>query len=103
MTQLVHYGTAVLQCLVNKPAHSEFNVGFVDDGTLGGSIDTVLIVNESKSLGLTVVTSKCELIIDDDEIVQQFWMVALDINHVKTSAVMLLGAPAGDEQSMVRN
>jgi hypothetical protein len=89
-------------CLVQR-VQSQFNVWFMDDGTLGGNQDTLLadfemIVNQSKSLGLTVSTSKCELITDNDEVVQQFRLVAPDIKHVKTSAAMLLGAPIGGEQ-----
>jgi hypothetical protein len=92
-------------CLVQR-VQSQFNVWFMDDGTLGGNLDTLLadfdmIVNQSKSLGLTVSTSKCELITDNDELVQQFRLVASDIKHVKTSAAMLLGAPVGGEQSVV--
>jgi hypothetical protein len=87
-------------------ANSEFNVWFTDDGKLGGIIDTLLtdfdmIVNESKNLGLTVSTSKCELITDNDQMVQQFRVVAPDIKHVKTSAAILLDAPIGDKQSVV--
>jgi hypothetical protein len=92
-------------CLVQR-VQSQFNVWFMDDGTLGGNLDTLLadfdmIVNQSKSLGLTVSTSKCELITDNDELVQQFRLVAPDIKHVKTSAAMLLRAPVGGEQSVV--
>jgi hypothetical protein len=90
----------ITMCLVQR-VQSQFNVWFMDDGTLGGNLDTLLadfdlIVNQSKSLGLTVSTSKCELITDNDELVQQFRLVAPDIKHVKTSAAMLLGAPIGE-------
>jgi hypothetical protein len=105
VTLLVRCCTAILQCLLSKHAQSELNVWFTDDGTIGRNIDKLLIdfdviVNESKNIGLIISTSKCELITDDEEIVQQFRTVAPDITHVQTSAAMLLGAPVGDEHSM---
>jgi hypothetical protein len=89
-----------------KRVKSVFNVWYMDDGTLGGNADALLtdfemIVKEAKNFGLTVSTSKCELITDDDDIVRQFRAVVPDINHVNTSDAMLLGAPIGSEQSVV--
>jgi hypothetical protein len=74
--------------LVQRP-QSEFN------GTLGGSVDALIadfdmVVNESKNLGLTVSASKCELITDDDELIQQFRMVAPDIKHGNNISCPLL-------------
>jgi hypothetical protein len=89
-----------------KRIKSVFNVWYMDDGTLDGNADALLtdfeiIVKEAKNFGLTVSTSKCELITDDDDIVRQFRAVVPDINHVNTSDAMLLGAPIGSEQSVV--
>jgi division protein CdvB (Snf7/Vps24/ESCRT-III family) len=77
----------------------------MDDGTIGGTVEQLLkdfrvIVEEGKKLGLVVNTRKCEVITDDDDVVEKFKSVAPEITHVKTSSAMLLGAPVGSEQSV---
>lgn len=95
---------STVMSLVNR-VRSEFNCWYMDDGTLGGDVDTLLkdfntIVEDGRNLGLVVNTSKCEIITDDEEVVGMFKLVAPDIKHVKASAAMLLGAPIGDVQSV---
>jgi hypothetical protein len=65
-------GTEVLV----KKLKSELNSWFLDDGTIWGSADDVMtdfstIVREGRSLGLKVNEPKCELICDDDTIIQK--------------------------------
>ena len=86
-----------------KHMKSEFNCWYMDDGIIGGTAEQLLadfntIVVEGRKLGLVVNVPKCELITDNNDVIEKFKSVAPDIKHVKTSAAMLLGAPIGDEQ-----
>ena len=88
-----------------KLIKSVFNSWYMDDGTLGGNVDTLLmdwrmLLEESKKIGLVINVSKCELITDDVDVVAKFKAIAPDIKHVGTAGAMLLGAPIGSEQSV---
>ena len=77
----------------------------MDDGTLGDEVDTLLadfrmLLEEGKKFGLVVNVAKCEVITDDDEVLQKFRDIAPDIRHVKTASALLLGAPIGGRQSV---
>lgn len=91
---------SLVQCI-----KSEFNVWYMDDGTLGGNVQQLLddfqmLVEEGRKLGLVVNAAKCELITDNIDIVNKFRSIAPDMKHVQPSAAMLLGAPIGGEQSI---
>ena len=90
---------------VVKIIKSEFNCWYMDDGTIGGTVEQLItdfntIVAESMKLGLVVNVRKCEIITDDIHVVEKFKVVAPGIKHVKSSAATLLGAPIGGEQSV---
>ena len=72
---------------------------------MGDDVDTLMtdfqmLNNERRKLGLVVDVAKCEIITDDDEVLQKFRTIASDIKHVKTATAMLLDAPIGGEQSV---
>jgi len=82
---------------------SQCNIWYMDDGTMGGHVDTLLadfqmLQVEGKKLGLTVNCGKCEIITDCDDVMQKFRKIAPNIKHVRTASAMLLGAPIGGEQ-----
>ena len=90
--------------LINR-LQSTFNVWYMDDGSIGDNADVLLndfqlLIAEGKNLGLNVNTAKCELIIDDEFVLEKFRTVAPDISHVLPSDAVLLGAPIGGESSM---
>ena len=88
-----------------KRVKSQCNIWYMDDGTLGDEVDTLLadfrmLLEEGKKFGLVVNVAKCEVITDDDEVLQKFRDIAPDIRHVKTASALLLGAPIGGRQSV---
>jgi hypothetical protein len=94
----------LLFCLTISPLvlklQSEFNVWYMDDGTLGDEIDILLsdfrtIINEGPNYGLHLNEIKCELITNDDSIVEKFRKLAPKVIHVKPSDAQILGAPIG--------
>jgi hypothetical protein len=88
-----------------KQVKSQCNIWYMDDGAIGDNVDALLsdfrmLMDESRKLGLIINVAKCEIITDNDDVLQKFRDVAPDIKHVKTAAAMLLGAPIGNEQSV---
>lgn len=86
-----------------KRIKSQCNVWYMDDGTMGGDVDTLLtdflmLIEKGREIGLVVNVAKCEIITNDDEVVQKFKAIAPDISHVRPASAMLLGAPIGGEQ-----
>ena len=83
---------------------SEFNLWYLDDGTLGGDVATLLedfatVVREGRNLGLQLNTAKCEVITSDVDVVSQFRDIAQDIFHVDPQSAVLLGAPIGGQSA----
>ena len=81
---------------------SEFNMWYLDDGTLGGNVDVVLadfvkIMELENSLGLKVNPAKCEIVSLDCEneetTLEKFCKVADQIIPIKKENLTLLGAP----------
>ena len=77
----------------------------MDDGTMGGEVDTLvadfqILVVEGRKLGLVVNIAKREVITDYKEVLQEIRSIAPNIQHVKTASAMLLDAPIGDTQSV---
>jgi len=63
-----------------KGIKSEFNCWYLDDGTIGGTVERHIedfdaIVAEGLKLGLVVNVRKCEIITDDSSIVDKFQSV----------------------------
>ena len=80
---------------------STFNVWYLDDGTLGGSPQSILadfttILEQSSSLGLSLNLSKCELYIagaSSSHFVDELKLVAPGVRLPDSSEVTLLGSP----------
>ena len=81
---------------------SEFNMWYLDDGTLGGNVEVVLadfdkIMELENSLGLKVNPAKCEIVSLDCEneetTLEKFCKVADLIIPIKKEKLTLLGAP----------
>ena len=71
-----------------KRIKSEFNCWYMDDGTLGGDVDTLLkdfnlIVDEGRKLGLVVNTAKCEIITDEENVLEKVKQIAPDNKPIK--------------------
>ena len=84
---LLFYASVML--LINR-LQSTFNVWYMDDGTIGDNADVLLndfqlLIAGGKNLGLNVNTAKCELIVDDEFVLEKFRTVAPDISHVLPS------------------
>jgi hypothetical protein len=58
-------------------------------------VDFNTVRRVGQELGLELNEQKCELITDDDDVVDKFQADAPSILHVKTSQAVLLGAPIG--------
>ena len=59
-----------------------------------------MIVDEERKLGLVVSTAKCEIITDEENVLEKFKHIAPDIKPIETSDALLLGAPIGGMQSI---
>ena len=74
---------ATVMPLINR-LQSTFNVWYMDDGSIGDNADVLLndfqlLIAEGKNLGLNANTAKCELIIDDEFVLEKLRTVAPDI------------------------
>ena len=94
----------LLFCLTIHPLVSqlcsEFRVFYLDDGTLGGSVEDVLsdfrLVEEvAAELGLSLNRSKTELICDDLASCEAFLSEVPGLQVVSCSEASLLGSPVG--------
>ena len=75
---------------------SELNLGYLDDVTLGGPVDTVAsdvaeIAKVGGDMGLVLNSSKCELIAHQGVSVNDKWLQSFQ--RVEPNDVILLGAP----------
>jgi hypothetical protein len=89
----------MLFCLAIQPIINKItcalNVWYLDDGTIGDSLDNVLttfemIVEESKAIGLEVNTGKCELYVGENCPMQA--ISRSEIKILKTDELYLLGS-----------
>jgi Reverse transcriptase (RNA-dependent DNA polymerase) len=88
-----------------KSLSSEFNVWYLDDGSIGGNVDVLIqdferVKQLSEVLGLSINVTKCEIISDDVNVFDRFVKIAPGILCVKTCDAVLLGAPIGDIASV---
>jgi hypothetical protein len=88
-----------------KRIKSQLNIWYMDDGTLGGDIETLMadfhmLIDEGEKLCLVINVAKCEIITDDDEVLQKVIAIVPEIKHINTTSAMLLGAPIGGDQSV---
>ena len=59
-----------------KRIKSPFNIWYMDDGTIGGDVETLMadfqmLTDEGRKLGLVINVAKCEIITDNDDLVAQ--------------------------------
>ena len=99
----------LLFCLTTHPLvtslQSEFRVFYLDDGTLGGSLQTVLhdldlVKEKAAELGLELNLSKSELVCDDESTCEAFLSQAPGIRRVSCGKASLLGTPLGSVDSI---
>ncbi|XP_063368267.1 uncharacterized protein LOC134656640 [Cydia amplana] len=99
-------GPAIFSLAINpiiKKLNSKFNVWYLDDGTLGGDVDTVTsdlstIKTEFRNIGLEINFSKCELYIPNsipnhNNIEENFNTLTPNIKVVNSESLCLLGSP----------
>ena len=97
----------LLFCLTIQPLvlklSSEFKVFYLDDGTLGGSLQDVLhdlklVEKEAGALALQLNHSKTELICDNATICELMLLEAPGLHVVSCSRAILLGSPTGSTE-----
>jgi hypothetical protein len=84
---------------------TEYGQWYLDDGSLGGRVEDLMVAfqtlkAEAAKIGLHVNEKKCELILNDASVIQQFQMIAPNIIIVDPAMAVLLGAPVGGQQSI---
>ena len=84
---------------------SEFNVWYLDDGSIGGNVESLLLDLETvrrvgPTIGLILNEDKCEIITDDVSVIVKLQAVMPKIRHIRCSESELLGAPIGDETAV---
>ncbi|KAJ0183176.1 hypothetical protein K1T71_001152 [Dendrolimus kikuchii] len=87
--------------------NSKFNVWYLDDGTLGGDIDTLkkdiqYLIYEFDKIGLELNYSKCEIYFSDKvpnihNIISDFQSLGLNFKIVDKNSLSLLGCPVFEE------
>ena len=75
---------------------SEFNLWYLDDGSLGGDVSSLLgdlqtVCCVGPSVGLLLNEAKCEIIMDDADVVTSIRTVLPNIRHVACDEAVLLG------------
>jgi hypothetical protein len=80
----------------------EYGKWYLDDGSLGGRMEDPMVAfqilkMEAAKIGLHVIEKKCELIANDDFVMQRFQTVAPDITLVDPATTVLPGAPVGGQ------
>jgi hypothetical protein len=83
---------------------SELNSWYLDNGSLGGVVSSLLRDLETvrcvkPPVGL-LNEDKCELVTDDDSVVADIKTVLPSVRHVSRREAVLSGAPIGDETSV---
>jgi len=84
---------------------SEFNAWYLDDGSLGGDVTSLLSDLETvrrvgPSVGLLLNEDKCEIVTSDNGVVSSLRTVLPNIRHVPCGEAVLLGAPIGDQSAV---
>jgi len=97
---------SLLFCLAIPPTVvkllSEFNVWYIDDGTIGCIMSDILhdiriIKAEREMIGLTLNASKCELITSDHKVMLAVCNILPSVTHVDPRDAIVLGAPVGGD------
>ena len=84
---------------------SQFNAWYLDDGTLGGDVvslvrDLETVRHVGPSIGLQLNEDKCEIVTADDSVAVSIRAVLPNVRHVPCREALLLGAPVGDATSV---
>ena len=82
---------------------SEFNVFFLDDGTLGGPFEDVqacLLENHARNFNLFLNHDKSEIICNDEPTRSSMLSLSPSLSIVEPSRATLLGAPIGGLESL---
>ncbi|XP_061713148.1 uncharacterized protein LOC133521996 [Cydia pomonella] len=103
-------GPAIFSLAINpiiQNLKSKFNVWYLDDGTLGGDLESVLsdlsiIKSKFETIGLDLNYSKCELFIHNAslnllDVKQKFDFLTPNIKIIDKSSLCLLGSPIFEE------
>ena len=96
--------SVTIQSLISN-LRSDLRVFYLDDGTLGGSLDDVIsdllhIEEGAARLGLKLNRNKCKLIWDDEGLTRSMISAVPSLRVVGQSHATLLGSPIGDTHSM---
>jgi hypothetical protein len=80
---------------------SEFNLWYMDDGSIGGEVSSLLSDLETvrrvgPTIGLILNEDKCELITGDDNVIAGIKAAMPNIRHIPCGEAVLLGAPIGE-------
>jgi hypothetical protein len=84
---------------------SEFNLWYLDDGSVGGNVDSLLHDLETMkrvalTIGLELNEDKDEIVTGNDSVTANVRVVLANITHIPCGEALLLGAPVGDEKSV---
>lgn len=84
---------------------SEFNVWYLDDGSIGGNVESLLndletVRRVGPTIGLILNEEKCEIITGDVNVVATLQAVMPNIRHIQCCEAVLLGAPIGDDTAI---
>jgi hypothetical protein len=84
---------------------SEFNTWYLDDGSIGGQISSLLSDLEAvrrlgPKIGLVLNEDKCEIVTDDVGVVASMKAVMPNIRHIPCNEAVLLGAPIGGDTAV---
>ena len=85
---------------------SEFKAFYLDDGTLGGSVEDIVadlqrIEDQGKALGLFLNVDKSEVVSDSESAVGHLLSTFPGLQYVQASHAILLGSPLGSEALQV--
>ena len=80
---------------------SEFNAWYLDDGSLGGHVSSLLCDLETvrrvgPTIGLVLNEEKCEIVTNDISVVTSMKAIMPNIRHIPSGEAVLLGAPVGN-------
>ena len=85
---------------------SEFKAFYLDDGTLGGSVEDIVgdlrrIEDQGKALGLFLNVDKSEVVCHSESSVGHLLSTFPGLQYVQASHAILLGSPLGSEALQV--
>ena len=84
---------------------SEFNLWYMNDGSVGGDVSCLLhdldsVRRVGPTIGLVLNDAKCEIFTNDDNVVASIRAFMPNIRHIASDNVIMLGAPVGGDTSV---